>query len=706
MSSNDIPSGDVVDNDYTSRTGQSQIPVQKDEAPVESTEYDNGGDSDKQLERDEKDAIDSSNIIEERTRGATKTSGTYREPGDEEGLARIARHKAIHQKVYIGGVKGCHTLETGVAYHYRGHFVYAYPAGVPVEPVPYSTKQGINIVGVAQHLAPPYDRNAPDLVDECTISALKRACVHEFEYQQQQQQQQQQEELRKKETEGVLEEEAKPKEEVETEAETVAVTTDANEDDVTTTHKETAPQRVSSAPLSRVSSKTTLFVPTPVASRSISLAALNARISPDALNSTSISLAALNNAPRMGTVAAPLPTHAPSTLAGLRFTPHDRGHYLAYSAPGSRQASIDNTPLVSRAVSPNYGLSVPGHGLHRSAASTTRLEQLLSEEGVRRSMTSLRLPGFSVKDSIEKFSVKQGWMDPEDVIAFVEIVSQHPSRQASRQQSRDNSPGPTTDEEKDGLYLHRTGHSDMIGTTTSKKQTPNEIPIGTRSPFDSSSDSEDANEFEPLLGGLESNHVRSMEVLSKQKKPVSQKSETPHVGSQIKPSPLSQLMINRAPRSPNRTDMPTTPPFAFPIVPETGTSAFPSFQDTPPRSPSYVPTHTGRPRAASKILNEAYNAANPSNLPRTPTVSSMAGAEKPDVKHPVTTSTLRCSIHHSEACDGKFVSQQHLTQRHREGNGFKDLVPTINCVDGRTMVDWAMIRDQEMEKMRIEKGEK
>lgn len=49
MSSNDIPSGGVVDNDYASRTGQSQIPVQKDEAPVEATEYDNGGDSDKQL---------------------------------------------------------------------------------------------------------------------------------------------------------------------------------------------------------------------------------------------------------------------------------------------------------------------------------------------------------------------------------------------------------------------------------------------------------------------------------------------------------------------------------------------------------------------------------------------------------------------------------------------------------------------------------
>jgi hypothetical protein len=49
MSSTEIPTGNAVDNDYKSRTGQSEIPVQSDEAAVESTEYDNGGDSDKQL---------------------------------------------------------------------------------------------------------------------------------------------------------------------------------------------------------------------------------------------------------------------------------------------------------------------------------------------------------------------------------------------------------------------------------------------------------------------------------------------------------------------------------------------------------------------------------------------------------------------------------------------------------------------------------
>jgi hypothetical protein len=49
MSSTNIPTGDVVDDDYKSRTGQSAIPVQSDGTAVEATEYDNGGDSEQQL---------------------------------------------------------------------------------------------------------------------------------------------------------------------------------------------------------------------------------------------------------------------------------------------------------------------------------------------------------------------------------------------------------------------------------------------------------------------------------------------------------------------------------------------------------------------------------------------------------------------------------------------------------------------------------
>lgn len=74
-----------VDNDYKSRTGQTQIPVQSDEAPVDDPIPDDGSaDSDAALERDEADAIDKSNIIDSRTRGAAKEAGTYAEPGDDE----------------------------------------------------------------------------------------------------------------------------------------------------------------------------------------------------------------------------------------------------------------------------------------------------------------------------------------------------------------------------------------------------------------------------------------------------------------------------------------------------------------------------------------------------------------------------------------------------------------------------------------------
>lgn len=97
---------DAQDNDYVSRTGQKDtIPVQKDDALVEDPVDENTADSDAQLgisssvrrtdilkliipaEKDDKDAIDKSNIIDGgRTRGAGKPSGTYQDPGDEEGL--------------------------------------------------------------------------------------------------------------------------------------------------------------------------------------------------------------------------------------------------------------------------------------------------------------------------------------------------------------------------------------------------------------------------------------------------------------------------------------------------------------------------------------------------------------------------------------------------------------------------------------------
>ncbi|KAL8738275.1 MAG: hypothetical protein Q9181_000910 [Wetmoreana brouardii] len=80
-----VPSGTKVDNDYASRTGQSQIPVQKDEAPIEDPIDPATADSDQALAQDDAEAIDQSNTVGSRTRKA-KPAGSYTEPGDEEGL--------------------------------------------------------------------------------------------------------------------------------------------------------------------------------------------------------------------------------------------------------------------------------------------------------------------------------------------------------------------------------------------------------------------------------------------------------------------------------------------------------------------------------------------------------------------------------------------------------------------------------------------
>ncbi|KAL8658341.1 MAG: hypothetical protein Q9226_001085 [Calogaya cf. arnoldii] len=86
MTGGDVPSGIKGDNDYTSRTGQHQIPVQKDEAPVSDPIDPATADTDETLAQDDKDAIDQSNIIDGRTRGAALGKGGYAEPGDEEGM--------------------------------------------------------------------------------------------------------------------------------------------------------------------------------------------------------------------------------------------------------------------------------------------------------------------------------------------------------------------------------------------------------------------------------------------------------------------------------------------------------------------------------------------------------------------------------------------------------------------------------------------
>ncbi|KAI1267706.1 hypothetical protein F5Y18DRAFT_424841 [Xylariaceae sp. FL1019] len=85
---NEAPTGQVKDESYVSRSGHKseEIPVVSDTERIADPIDADTADSDAQLERDDNEAIDTSNILDERTRGAAQPRGTYTEPGDEEGL--------------------------------------------------------------------------------------------------------------------------------------------------------------------------------------------------------------------------------------------------------------------------------------------------------------------------------------------------------------------------------------------------------------------------------------------------------------------------------------------------------------------------------------------------------------------------------------------------------------------------------------------
>jgi hypothetical protein len=149
-------------------------------------------------------------------------------------------------------------------------------------------------------------------------------------------------------------------------------------------------------------------------------------------------------------------THAPSMttfapLYGTTYTPHDRALFLADSAPGSRLASVSNTPIPSRPVSPTnhaltHGLRYSlGHSLRndstlRAIASTSRLSALLAEEDVRRATSPLSeviegttSPSPHVTTSFEPDTnvLPEDWLDPVELNAYIQSISRPSSRLGS-----------------------------------------------------------------------------------------------------------------------------------------------------------------------------------------------------------------------------------------------------------------------------------
>lgn len=79
-------------------------------------------------------------------------------------------------RVYISGLKGTHSLRVGIAYWYRGHYLYAVnDTRNPIEPQTFATKGKILINGSTMDTAPIYDVHNEYLIDESEIRALEKA---------------------------------------------------------------------------------------------------------------------------------------------------------------------------------------------------------------------------------------------------------------------------------------------------------------------------------------------------------------------------------------------------------------------------------------------------------------------------------------------------------------------------------------------------
>jgi len=86
--------------------------------------------------------------------------------------------KTDKMQVRISGFTGLHSVELGVAYWYRGHYLYG-RLGNPVEPVPFTTKGPIQVRGILTD-APEYNANDSSLRSEKDVLALYKAQVHEW----------------------------------------------------------------------------------------------------------------------------------------------------------------------------------------------------------------------------------------------------------------------------------------------------------------------------------------------------------------------------------------------------------------------------------------------------------------------------------------------------------------------------------------------
>lgn len=99
----------------------------------------------------------------------------------------ISQHAQLTSgmQVYISSFHSRHPIELGVAYWFRGHYLYSI-AGLPIEPIPFATKKGVHIMGTTSETAPPFNfRGELGDTPEQEVAALQKSMSHMWEAQEQ-----------------------------------------------------------------------------------------------------------------------------------------------------------------------------------------------------------------------------------------------------------------------------------------------------------------------------------------------------------------------------------------------------------------------------------------------------------------------------------------------------------------------------------------
>lgn len=542
-----------------------------------------------------------------------------------------------------------------MSYHYRGHFIYAFPSATPIEPIPFSTRRGISFVGVAKHCAPTYDPSASDLVPESSISALERARVHE-------------QENRKQAEDAEKQEQTEPSKDGQNEAgEENEGTNNTNAD---TVDKMSRPNR---SDRSQYHSRTARPAHSQADSREIP----STSIAP--LATAHGAAPSQNNVPRIVTAQAPsMPSVSAyaqqPTSGGYRFTPHDRAQYLATSAPGSRlasrHASVDQTPLGSRAVSP-FPYEVRDYGSVYPVASTSRFSQYVEIEPHQRGAFS---PVYEGSEDGSEAIWRDGegflgtgaveWMDPNDVDAFVRTVSRPTSRLEQQ---------PASAHQR---HCHESTFLAGLGQRAMERSVSNERPPASPA----------YNTYDTGLYSGDAHHGRNQSAYT----PTTPR-PTPHAYQDFCLHDKGTHYRNTS------ADSAFFPPLDDNHNPYSNYAS--NYASYRPSAPG--PTLRSRSRAASQVLNSAYNATHPPNGPRpsgytanVPDNASNDTAADPDADDGP---KYRCSIH-DERCDGVTTTELGVTERARQSRGFIDCFPTIETVE-KPMVDWYSITKEESKKM-------